>query len=68
MAFDNLNDLGNTLEFLEGQSAQELLNQIKSITLPTKIIAMYSVGSRHFAWIQTTAKIKKVIKGEKSNG
>ena len=62
--FENLNNVGQNLDFLEGQSAKELLDQIKQIKLPIQIISMYAVGSRHFAWILTTAKINKVTKGK----
>ena len=62
--FENLNNISQNLTFLEGQSAQELLDQIKQIRLPIQIISMYAVGSRHFAWIVTTAKINKVTKGK----
>jgi hypothetical protein len=54
----NLNGVKN-LQFLEGKSAQELQAQITQIKLPTKIIAIYFYGTRHIAWIQTFAKIKK---------
>jgi hypothetical protein len=47
-----------------GDSAEDLKNQITSIRLPTKIIAIYAVGSKHVAWIQTTAKIVKKVKGK----
>jgi len=63
--FDNLNQVGLGLEFLEALSAEELKKQIQSITLPTKIISIYAIGSRHIAWIQTTAKVQKIKKDKK---
>jgi hypothetical protein len=62
--FDSLNPNTSALEFLMGDSAEDLKNQITSIRLPTKIIAIYAVGSKHVAWIQTTAKIVKKVKGK----
>lgn len=62
--FDNLNNLSHNFTFLEGQSAQELLDQIKQIKLPVQIVSMYAVGTRHYAWIITTAKINKITKGK----
>lgn len=64
--FENLNSNSDLLNFLVGNSPEELLNQIKQIRLPTDILAIYAVGSRHICWFRTTAKIKKV-KG-KQNG
>lgn len=60
--FDSLNSNTSTLDFLIGDSAEELRAQIASIHLPVKIIAIYAIGVRHIAWIQTTAKLKKVKK------
>lgn len=56
--FENLNNLKN-LEFLEATNPEELKAQILSIRLPTRLVAMYSVGTKHIAWIQTTMPIKK---------
>ncbi len=60
--FENLNNYSQNLTFLEGLSAQELLDQIKQIKLPVQILSIYAVGSKHVAWIVTTAKINKVKK------
>lgn len=60
--FESLNPNTSTLDFLVGDSAEDLKAQITSIRLPTKIIAIYAVGVKHIAWIQTTAKIKKKVK------
>jgi hypothetical protein len=62
--FENLNAQGQNLNFLEGNSAQELLDQIKQIKLPIQIMSMYAVGSRHFVWFISTANIKKITKGK----
>ena len=66
--FENLNNEGRNLMFLVGLDANELLGQIKDITLPVRIISIYAVGSRHYAWIQTTAKVKTVNREKNSNG
>ena len=62
--FENLNNYSQNLNFLEGNSAQELLDQIKQFKLPVQILSIYAVGSKHFAWIVTTAKVNKVSKGK----
>ena len=60
--FDSLNDNALTLDFLIGDSPEELRVLIASIPLRVKIISIYAVGQRHYAWIQTEAKLKKVKK------
>lgn len=64
--FDSLNNLKDSLNFLTGNSPEELELMLKQINLPVQIISIYSSGSKHYAWFITTAKIKKVK--EKSNG
>lgn len=66
--FENLNYVGQALQFIEGRSPQELLDRLKSITLPVTIISIYAYGNRHIAWITTQAKIIKKKKGEIENG
>ena len=55
------------LNFLEGKSAEDLKDQLVQIRLPFKIISIYSVGLRHYAWVSLTKQIKK-IKQENKNG
>lgn len=62
--FDSLNSNEN-LTYLIGNGPEEIITQLKSIRLPTRIIAMYAVGSKHICWIETTAKLKKQTKKEK---
>ena len=57
--FDSINQLQN-LDFIVGNSAQDVLDQIRAIHLPTRLISVYSQGTRHYAWIQTHAKLKKI--------
>lgn len=64
MLGDNLSSYPN-LDFLTARSPQELKDQLDQIRLPFKIIAIYSVGGSHVAWISLT---KKIIKKEISNG
>ena len=64
--FTSINPLSENLHYLVGNDAEELMKMIKQITLPVQVVSIYSQGSRHYAWIITTAKIKKVK--EKSNG
>lgn len=58
--FTSINPLSENLNFLVGNSPEELEKMIKQITLPVQIISIYSSGSKHYAWFITTAKIKKV--------
>jgi hypothetical protein len=55
--FTSLNNIQN-LNFLEGLSPQDLLDQINQIIVPIKIHAIYSYGQRHVAWIQGNFKKK----------
>jgi len=54
--FENLN-INQSLNYFKGNSEEELLDLIKSVRLPLKIISIYSVGTKHVAWFQTSAKI-----------
>lgn len=54
--FENLN-INASLEYYKGNSEDEVLAFIKSIRLPLKIISIYSIGTKHVAWFQTSAKI-----------
>lgn len=53
------------LVVLTGESGEDLHRQLTSITLPIKIISVYAQGSKHYAWIYTSAKIVKKPKKEK---
>jgi hypothetical protein len=60
------NELGIAgLVLLIGESGEDLHKQLTSITLPVKIISIYAQGSKHYAWIQTSAKIVKKKKETK---
>lgn len=58
MVGDNLSTYPN-LDFLEADSPTELKSQLDQIRLPFKIIAMYSTGRRHYAWVSLTKPIQK---------
>ena len=59
--FENLGVQG--LTFIIGESAEDVLKQVSAIRLPVKIISIYAQGSKHYAWIQTSAKIIRSKKG-----
>ena len=63
--FANLNGTAETLDYLQATSAANLLEQIKQIRKPMRIVSIYVQGQIHFAWIQVHGKIKKVSKGRK---
>lgn len=60
LEFENLNSVGATLDYIQASSPEKLLENIRKIRLPVRIVTIYTYGSVHIAWIQTTAKIKKV--------
>ncbi len=53
------------LEFLQGDSAQELLQKLKTIRLATEVLSIYAIGTKHVAWIYTEAKIEKKTKNKR---
>jgi hypothetical protein len=65
---DNLS--GFKIQYLVGESAEDLRDQFTQIKIPYRIISIYGSGSRHYAWINTTMaiKIKKKNKQELRNG
>ena len=67
---DSLNNLVG-LEFLEASGAEDLKQQIKAIQFPVRVISIYAMGAKHYAWIETRANIVKKTKSklkESSNG
>lgn len=63
--FDSLNNL-QKLDFLVGDSPEELRGLIQSIHHPVQLLGIYAVGSKHIAWILTDANlVKKTKKGIK---
>jgi len=65
--FDAVNSI-QSLTFVQGDSAEDLLKQLRLIRLPVAIVAMYAVGSKHIAWIKTDAKLVKKAKKQEADG
>jgi hypothetical protein len=61
---DSLSE-NSKVEFLVGNSAEELRIQLAQIKLPFRIVTIYAMGGSHVAWIIPTLPIKKVIKTKK---
>jgi len=57
--FQSLNPYDN-IEVLRADSPEALIELIKSIKVPIKILAFTSSGNRHYAYIQGLVKVKKV--------
>jgi hypothetical protein len=58
---DSLSE-NSKIEFLTGNSPDELQAQLKQIKLPFRIVTIYAMGGAHIAWIIPTNPIKKVSK------
>lgn len=56
--FEDLSGL-HGVTFLEGNSPQQIEDQLKQIRLPCRILGAYGYAGKHFMWIQTTAPIRK---------
>lgn len=63
--FENLNPYSN-LEFLTGNSPEDIKDQLVQLKFPIRIIQMYAAGTKHFVWFQSSEKINKVKKGIKN--
>ncbi len=50
------------IDLLTGASPEEIKAQLVQIKLPYKLIAIYSQGSNHVAWIVPTQPIQKTKK------
>lgn len=50
----------NNLRVLSDMSAEGLWKQIVTITLPVTIIQIYGLNGRHYAWIYTEARARRV--------
>lgn len=62
LTFDNLNPVGEVLDYILAPSPAELLAEIKKVKLPLSIVTIYASGSNHIAWVRTFAKLKKIRK------
>jgi len=47
------------LDVLSARSPDALKALLDQIRLPYKVISVYGLGGRHFAWVSLTAPIKK---------
>ena len=61
LEFANLNNYSQ-IEFLTGDSPEQLKAQLLEIKSPIKILHMYSSGSKHYVWFLSQDKINKVKK------
>lgn len=59
---DSLSQYKN-IDFILADDPEQLRVAIASIKLPFKIIAIYSQGSKHVAWIVPSRKLIKKTKG-----
>jgi hypothetical protein len=62
--FENLNQYGTELDFLIGESAEDLKKQIQAIRSHIQIIEIYAMGTRHYCWFLSKQKINKKVKGK----
>lgn len=65
LGFSNLNPYGG-IQFLVGNSPEELIKQITQIRSPIKIVSMYASGQNHIVWFLSDVKINKVKKDNKN--
>jgi len=63
MLGDNFNSYKN-LDCIVGRTPEEIKKLLAQLTLPSKIISMYAIGSTHYCWILLSDgnKIKKIKK------
>lgn len=65
MNFDSVNPY-EALEVLIAESPQELVNQLRSIRTPIKIVAIVAMGARQAAYVMGDIRKKKEIKNASS--
>ena len=65
LEFSNLNPYGG-IQFLVGNSPEELMAQLTQIKSPIKIVSMYASGQNHCVWFLAEVKINKIKKGNKN--
>lgn len=58
---ENLSGHSN-LEYLEGSNIKDLVEQLRQITLPFKILATFTIGTRPTVILSLTRPIKKTKK------
>jgi hypothetical protein len=61
---DNLSNYPN-VDFIETTDANELKSLLMAIRYPYRILAIYSLGQRHYAWLAPSRPITiKTTKGK----
>jgi hypothetical protein len=65
--FDSLNSLQN-LQSVEADGFGQLVEKLRQIPLPVRVVFTMNQGSKFYAAILTDAKIVKKKKGDKENG
>jgi len=58
---DNLSNHSN-IDYLIGSSMEDLVNQLKQIQMPLKILSSHTIGTRPAVIISLTRPIKKLKK------
>jgi hypothetical protein len=61
---DSLSRFGN-INFLIGDSPEDLQRMLREIRIPFQIVSMYAQGTKHLAWINSDIP---VIKQQKNKG
>lgn len=61
--FENLNSYEG-LDFLVGDSAEDLKQQLNSIRSHIQILFIYATGTKHICWFTAKTKINKKTKGK----
>jgi len=64
--FDNLN-LYSNIDFIQARSPQELIDLIKQIKTPIRIISIVTNGGFQVCYFQTNNPVKKVIEKKKKD-
>jgi hypothetical protein len=64
VGFSNLNPY-ESLEFVTGESPDDLLRQLKMIRTPIKLVAIVPYGSRHVAYIMGDVRKSEQVKQPK---
>lgn len=65
--FSSLNPY-DTLEAVYGDSPQDLINQLRAIRTPIKIVAIVPIGVRHVAYIMGDIRSSNIRKKGNKNG
>jgi hypothetical protein len=64
---DSLSRFGN-VTFISADSADELQAQLRSVKIMFSLLAIYSQGSKHYAWINPERKLIKKSRKDINDG